>query len=149
MLNLHHRVAAIGINSLKVIFICALVLLLGIAWVGLLEHSGLLRGADHYSYDLFFRLRGAVAPSKRIVVVAIDEKSLDEFGRWPIRRHHYAAALERPGSAVQASHSRGRKGRAPITPASAASPPTAPRALPAGRFSSGPLVSPQHNNFYC
>lgn len=39
--------------------------------------------------DLRFRLRGPRAPSNKIGILAIDDKSLEKFGRWPIARKHY------------------------------------------------------------
>ncbi|MFW7379357.1 MAG: CHASE2 domain-containing protein [Oligoflexus sp.] len=43
--------------------------------------------------DVKFKLRGKEAPSDKIGVLAIDEKSLAKFGRWPISRRYYAQAF--------------------------------------------------------
>ena len=40
------------------------------------------------SYDLRFLSRGAVEPAPEVVIAAIDEKSLDEEGRWPWPRQY-------------------------------------------------------------
>ncbi|MBM4252199.1 MAG: adenylate/guanylate cyclase domain-containing protein [Deltaproteobacteria bacterium] len=40
--------------------------------------------------DLRFRLRGPRAASGKVGILAIDEKSLQKFGRWPFARRHYA-----------------------------------------------------------
>jgi len=45
--------------------------------------------------DARFRLRGTVASADRVVIVAIDEKSIDELGRWPWRRSLMAGLLDR------------------------------------------------------
>ncbi|MEM9512591.1 MAG: CHASE2 domain-containing protein, partial [Cyanobacteria bacterium P01_E01_bin.48] len=45
-------------------------------------------------YNWQFRLRGARRWSERIAVIEIDEKSLQEYGRFPISRHYYADLLD-------------------------------------------------------
>lgn len=53
--------------------------------------------------DLHFKLRGARAPDPRVVVVTIDEKSVERFGRWPWSRDVFArgiAALHQAGAAA-------------------------------------------------
>lgn len=42
-----------------------------------------LRSFDQRVIDYFFQVRGAVAPSERIVIVDIDEASLKRLGQWP------------------------------------------------------------------
>lgn len=49
---------------------------------------------DRKIYDLHFALRGPVPDSGRIVLVTIDEKSLQEMGRWPWPRDVIARLLE-------------------------------------------------------
>ena len=44
--------------------------------------------------DARFRLRGTQEPDKRIVIVAIDSKSIDRFGRWPWDRKIIAKLIE-------------------------------------------------------
>lgn len=57
-------------------------------------HSGSLERLDRLLYDsyqqIFFR-----EPAKDIVIVPIDEKSLDIIGRWPWSRSKHAALIER------------------------------------------------------
>ena len=55
---------------------------------------GIFHGADHFFYDLSFRARGKEAPCSKVVIVAIDEKSLSQLGRWPIKRDYYASLLD-------------------------------------------------------
>jgi adenylate cyclase len=33
--------------------------------------------------DLFFTVRGPVAPGNEVAIAVIDEKSIDRLGRWP------------------------------------------------------------------
>ncbi|WDP92513.1 MAG: CHASE2 domain-containing protein [Desulfobacter sp.] len=63
--------------------------------LGLAEAMGLFLGMDFYAYDLFFRLRGAQEPPKRVLIAAVDEKSLGRLGRWPISRRYYADFLQK------------------------------------------------------
>ncbi|MEW6674977.1 MAG: adenylate/guanylate cyclase domain-containing protein [Nitrospirota bacterium] len=44
--------------------------------------------------DVRFRTRGDVEPDKRVVIVAIDEKSINELGRWPWDRRVIAKLVE-------------------------------------------------------
>lgn len=62
--------------------------------VGLVDVMGFFKGMDDYAYDFFFRLRGSTDPPKQILIAAIDEKSLETLGRWPIERKYYALFLE-------------------------------------------------------
>jgi signal transduction histidine kinase/CHASE2 domain-containing sensor protein len=77
------------------IIILALVLTLTLFF----EYLGVFNGANHYFYDLYFRLRGAGESSKEIVILAIDQKALDQLGRWPFRRRVYASLLNRVSEA--------------------------------------------------
>ena len=64
-----------------------------IAAVLFFEDTGLLAGLNNYCYDLAFRLRGERKHDDRIIIAAIDEKTLAKLGRWPIRRSYYADLL--------------------------------------------------------
>jgi signal transduction histidine kinase len=70
------------------------VLSLGIALILLSDYLGLFEGIDLYLYDLSFRIRGPLQTDKRIVIAAIDEKTLNSLGRWPMRRCYYTQLLE-------------------------------------------------------
>jgi adenylate cyclase len=71
--------------------------------VGLQEGGGsgenvLLRGLHFFegrATDVQFRLRGHRAPHPDVVVVAVDEKSVQALGRWPWPRQVLARALDR------------------------------------------------------
>ena len=47
------------------------------------------------AFDLHFLSRGKIQPSGKVAIVAIDEKSLDRFGRWPWPRTRIAELVER------------------------------------------------------
>jgi len=67
----------------------------GIMLILLCEYFGLFEGANSHLYDVFTRLRNVRHTSGNILIVAIDEKTLEAFGRWPISRSHYAALLDK------------------------------------------------------
>ncbi len=48
---------------------------------------------EHKFYDYKFLIRGAKKTSPNIVIVGIDESSLDRFGRWPWQRSILAKAI--------------------------------------------------------
>ncbi|MCR4402606.1 MAG: adenylate/guanylate cyclase domain-containing protein [Firmicutes bacterium] len=52
------------------------------------ERSGLA------AYDLCHRLAPGPGPTPRVVIVAIDERSIEELGPWPWPRSHHAKLLE-------------------------------------------------------
>ncbi len=50
---------------------------------------------SHKMFDLNFQVRGAVAGKRDVVVIAIDQKSQDTFGRWPWTRTVIAGVIDR------------------------------------------------------
>ncbi|ACN14410.1 sensory histidine kinase/response regulator [Desulforapulum autotrophicum HRM2] len=63
--------------------------------IGTFNYVGFFHGMNLYVYDFCFRLRGPETPSDRIVIAAIDEKTLEKLGKWPISRSHYSTFLDR------------------------------------------------------
>lgn len=57
-----------------------------------------LKVMEQKAYDLHFRSRGPIKPGNEVVIVAIDEKSLDLLGRWPWPRARIAELIDRLGS---------------------------------------------------
>ncbi len=53
---------------------------------------------EQKAYDLHFRSRGPEKPGSEVVIVGIDEKSVDALGRWPWPRTRIAALIDRLGS---------------------------------------------------
>lgn len=58
---------------------------------------------DNKVYDTFLKLIPKSAPSKDIVIVDIDEKSLAEYGQWPWPRYLMAVLVERIASEAPAA----------------------------------------------
>ncbi|MFL5814236.1 MAG: CHASE2 domain-containing protein [Bdellovibrionia bacterium] len=54
-----------------------------------------LRNLSSTFTDMKFRLRGSQAPKHKIVVVDIDNESIDSVGRWPWHRNHTAYLIQR------------------------------------------------------
>jgi adenylate cyclase len=79
----------------RVILRHSLLLFLGVAMILSLEYVGMFEGADNYLHDLSFRVRGTVVANNDIIIVAIDEQTLEKLGRWPLNRRHYATLLDR------------------------------------------------------
>ena len=65
-------------------------LMLGLAWAG---PAALLR-LEQMSLNLQFMLRGERPPGDEVVLVAVDEKSLKELGRWPWSRDKQARVVD-------------------------------------------------------
>lgn len=75
-----HLKIAVGISILFIV-----VYLISPSFLELLELK---------TIDTRFKKRAAVAPGKEIVIAAIDEKSLDELGRWPWPRTTIARLID-------------------------------------------------------
>ncbi|MDI6780563.1 MAG: CHASE2 and HATPase_c domain-containing protein [bacterium] len=63
--------------------------------VSILYGSGLLDRLEWIVYDLKFQIRGEMAADKNIVIVAIDEQSLKDIGRWPWNRGYHAELINK------------------------------------------------------
>jgi adenylate cyclase len=55
--------------------------------------SDLIATMENRLLDLRFRFRGPIKPVGKVGILAIDEKSLQKFGRWPISRSVYEKAF--------------------------------------------------------
>lgn len=67
--------------------------LLAVAVGAFFQVTGLLGGVERAGYDARFSVRGTQEAPKDVVIVGIDEKSV-EGEDWPISRGHYARAIE-------------------------------------------------------
>ena len=77
----------------RVLLIATVAGALALAWLA--SASGLLDGLERRSIDARYALRGNHDPDPRIVVVAVDQRTIAELDeRPPIARHHYADALD-------------------------------------------------------
>lgn len=55
----------------------------------------LLEGIEERMYDFRFRMRGELKPSGKTAIAAIDEKSIEELGRFPWPRGRFAELVDR------------------------------------------------------
>ena len=60
---------------------------------------GALRSLENGTYDILLRAAPSAAPSGRIVIVDIDDRSLSTIGQWPWRRDVLGGLIERLRSA--------------------------------------------------
>jgi CHASE2 domain-containing sensor protein/anti-sigma regulatory factor (Ser/Thr protein kinase) len=56
---------------------------------------GLFQPLEQISYRLLFQLRGSRPLDPRVVVIKIDDQSIQQLGRFPWPRQHYAKLLDR------------------------------------------------------
>jgi serine/threonine-protein kinase len=68
-------------------------LVLAVALLGFARTSGFVPGLERWAYDLGVRMT-AKAPSERIAVIAIDEQSIANIGRWPWSRDVLAKLVD-------------------------------------------------------
>ncbi len=73
---------------------CILTLLTGLILLSC-DVLGLFEGMNNHGHDLLFRLRGQHSPVKNIVIIAIDDLTLEELGQWPISRQYYVSLLKK------------------------------------------------------
>jgi CHASE2 domain-containing sensor protein/nitrogen-specific signal transduction histidine kinase len=64
------------------------------ALIGGFQAAGLITQTEQLSYDRLFKLRGERAWDPRIVVVAIDDASLQKLGRYPWPRQRFTQLLK-------------------------------------------------------
>ena len=60
-----------------------------VASFGPLEHTHL------QIRDIFYRMRGPVPPNPEVTIIAIDDQSIAQYGRWPWPRVYIAALVHR------------------------------------------------------
>lgn len=72
-----------------------LVPLAGLLFLGLLRLGDMNATFANSGLDLLFRLRGPVQPDQRIVLIGVDEPSLQQHGAWPFPRQLHAILLKR------------------------------------------------------
>ena len=70
---------------------CAAAISLFVYWL----HPPLFERLDIRGRDLVFQLREALPPPGEVVIVAVDEKSVKQYGRWPWPRAIQARLIER------------------------------------------------------
>ena len=60
-----------------------------------LAGTGFFPWLSDLSLDLLFQVRGVKETSQSVVIIGVDEKSLEEIGPWPFDRRLHAELLER------------------------------------------------------
>ncbi len=71
---------------------------LGITVLTIVAHTyslSWIQNLENLSQNSHFRLRGPVAPGPEVLIAKIDEKSIDELGRWPWPRQIMAMLTEK------------------------------------------------------
>ena len=63
-------------------------------WEARTPLAGFVESLETKTYDLRFRVRGQTLPSPHIVIVAIDQATLERLGSWPFSRLEYVRLLE-------------------------------------------------------
>lgn len=82
-------------NTTVLSFLLATLSIFGVLFLYYTQNS-FLEAFEAKTYDLRFKdLRGPVKPSPNIAIIAIDEKSIAELGRYPWSRDHYAQLIDR------------------------------------------------------
>lgn len=71
------------------------ILLTLISFFLFMANSAVLSLVSHKMFDLNFQARGPVAGKRDVVIVAIDQKSQDVYGRWPWTRTVIAGVIDR------------------------------------------------------
>lgn len=62
--------------------------------IGLIYLLGFFELAEYQALDFLFKARGEEKVNSDILIVEIDDRSLEEFGRWPWTRGYHAALLD-------------------------------------------------------
>lgn len=69
--------------------------IISLALYGTLHLSGLLTVLANNTMDLLFHLRGPRVTAQSIVIIGVDEESLDRLGTWPFPRRYHTRLLSR------------------------------------------------------
>ena len=63
--------------------------------IGHIASLGPLENTHLKIRDIFFRVRGPISPNPQLVIVAIDDQSIAQYGRWPWPRTRIAALIHK------------------------------------------------------
>ncbi len=85
-----NKIMAFGI-CLGVVAVCSTMLLRHYRRYG---GTDLITSMENFLLDTRFRFRGVQKPTNKVGILAIDEKTLQKFGRWPISRKYYEQAFK-------------------------------------------------------
>src|SRR5579885_2953753 len=73
--------------------------LTGVAAVSYLQQWPFMAGLEYKAYDLRAKFRQSLKSPAEIALVAIDEESISQIGRWPWPRSRVAAGLDKIAAA--------------------------------------------------
>lgn len=79
-----------GMRSAGLALVSAALVLLVLT---VLADNPLIRGLETASFDLRFRLRGVRPPGSQVAVILVDDRTIEDLGRWPLSRDLFARAL--------------------------------------------------------
>jgi diguanylate cyclase (GGDEF)-like protein/PAS domain S-box-containing protein len=82
------------VSGSRITVAVALLVTACVAALGFLVKPVLLERLEVEMFDLHFRIRGTEQPDPRTVIVAADEKSAAELGRWPFSHRYFALAID-------------------------------------------------------
>ena len=82
----------VRLTAFRVSLLSTLIVVLLYVWAA---QSTLLRNLEAKALDLRFHLRGMKQPGAPIILVAIDDRSIAELGRWPWSRRRFAEIVQR------------------------------------------------------
>ena len=89
---LARKYGAISIGCMLFVFLCWYVLFQHYSHFG--RKQDLISTVETKILDLKFKIRGVRNPKSNIGILAIDEKTLQQFGSWPFSRKYYGKALQ-------------------------------------------------------
>jgi signal transduction histidine kinase/CHASE2 domain-containing sensor protein len=70
------------------------ILIVSTIFFGLFQLGGAVSFLSDKTLDAFFLLRGPTEPSQEIIIIGVDEESLDALGAWPFSRKYHAELLK-------------------------------------------------------
>jgi hypothetical protein len=82
----------VRLTAFRVSLLSTLSVVLLYVWA---SQTTLGRNLEAKALDLRFHLRGVKQPGTPVILVAIDDRSIAELGRWPWSRRHFAAIVQR------------------------------------------------------
>ncbi len=80
-------------SSIGLSFLILMLYILSRPEINVIPTPGLLEIIEAKTLDMRFRLRGPISPGNEIVIIAVDEKTEDELGRWQSSGRQWIAKL--------------------------------------------------------
>jgi adenylate cyclase len=88
------KVAPLVLICAAIIILCRQALFIHYNNIARGNKSDLVYKLESSLLDFRFNMRGEEKPNKKVGILAIDEKTIQTFGRWPFSRRFYKRALE-------------------------------------------------------